>query len=75
MSDILERLRHQFDWYDDAAICGEAADEIEHLRDILRTIAKDRVTHVEGPERWVRLYPEDEWRIDAALGISNTPTE
>ena len=38
----------------------------EAAEGLLRRIVNDRVTHIEGPERWVRLYPEDE---DAARRI------
>jgi hypothetical protein len=34
--------------------------ECARYRQLLQTIVYDRVTHWEGPVRWVRLYPEDE---------------
>jgi hypothetical protein len=62
MSDILERLRHQFDWYDDAAICGEAADEIERLRGLLvrcyDMIESDRLDLWDGLSNEPGLEPE-----------------
>jgi hypothetical protein len=38
VNDIVEQLRHVFDWEDGshAVLCGEAADEIERLRQIVR---------------------------------------
>jgi len=37
---------------------------------LLRTIVYDRVTHIEGFERWVRLYPDDEGAVERLLGPS-----
>lgn len=39
--------------------------EADALRGLLRTIANDRITHLEAGVRWVRLYPEDEAKIAA----------
>jgi hypothetical protein len=56
-----------------AAENAALAARLAEARELLSTIVNDRVTHVEGPERWVRLYPEDEANIRALLAAMEVP--
>jgi hypothetical protein len=77
MSDLVERLRHVFDWEDGstALLCGEAADEIKRLEDALLFISRGIRVVVGGYERpqdqatWLREFASEALRgIDPRTG-------
>ncbi len=72
MIDLLERLRGNIG--DESRNQEEAADEIERLRGLLRTI-NERPRHFQDCAYWVRMYPEDYDYINAALDVTTDQPE
>ena len=57
MSDIVERLRREVSRNGDIGLQQEAADEIERLRALVKTLADDLADEIEGYYQGLKDHP------------------